>query len=647
MTDKWMQKLTQMAGEYQQDGKGGKADKAKWIQQAMKMADEMTDNFETDETKKQKKKDMLKMAEGFAGKIYGFDPDEQQQEQEEEAAKPSSSSSKPPKKRPPPGKPSYLIAKPEKGDNETKPSEPESEKKEQDSQANTETTPSKPKPKKKPPGGMPSYLIAKPKPEGDDEESAENEEAKEQQKQDATIEEVSKPDEAEGIKEQQKEEVKKDSLNGEGKKPLPTGIPSYLLPKIDPDAPSGDGDDKDQTTNAEQESVAIAESDDDDAEDATASSKKMMVGVAAGVAATAAAATTAAVVASKHQQKKDQSDPSTSDISHPSPSAPPASEDTSYYKVTVPAGVAPGNSFKVDVGGKKFEVTCPPNVRPGQKIRVELPTDTGRRKRSKSPKKQNDQGLHYVIVPKGISAGMPFRVNAGGTQFTVNCPQNARAGQRIAVRVPRDSRGRSKSPRPPPSSSYGSVPQPQTTNLQQHYVNVPPNVYPGMPFHVDVRGQRFKVTCPANAQPGQKIAVTLPTGGAGRPSRSLTPPRPSSTTTRTEYFNAVVPAGVGPGQKFKIRAHGKDVIVKCPSNVGPGQTVRVPVTVSGRNASSTGGYRTPSHSPVRLHNPGVGGYRTPSHSPVRLHSPGVGGYGGGGYVTSNPGAGERNLQPYV
>jgi hypothetical protein len=347
------------------------------------------------------------------------------------------------------------------------------------------------------------------------------------------------------------------------------------------------------------------------------------------VAATAAAATTAAVVASKHQQKKEQADPATSDLSHPSPSAPPASEDTSYYKVTVPAGVAPGCPFKVDVGGKKFEVTCPPDVRPGQKIRVELPRDTGRRKRSKSPKKPNDQGLHYVIVPNGISAGMPFRVNAGGTQFTVNCPQNARAGQRIAVRVPRDSRGRSKSPKPPPSS-HGSVPQPQNTKLQQHYVNVPPNVYPGMPFQVDVRGQRFKVTCPANAQPGQRIAVTLPTGGAGRPSRSRTPPRPAATTTRTEYFDAVIPAGVGPGQKFKIRAHGKDVIVKCPSNVGPGQKVRVPVTVSGGVRAS-----------------GTGGYRTPSHSPVRLHNPGVGGYGGGGYVTSNPGAGERNLQPYV
>lgn len=50
-----------------------------------------------------------------------------------------------------------------------------------------------------------------------------------------------------------------------------------------------------------------------------------------------------------------------------------AAPNHQMFEVSVPEGVAPGESFALVAGGQKVMVTCPPNVRAGQKIRFQLP----------------------------------------------------------------------------------------------------------------------------------------------------------------------------------------------------------------------------------------------------------------------------------
>ena len=40
------------------------------------------------------------------------------------------------------------------------------------------------------------------------------------------------------------------------------------------------------------------------------------------------------------------------------------------YEVCVPAGVAPGQAFQVQIGGALMAVQCPPDVRPGETIQA-------------------------------------------------------------------------------------------------------------------------------------------------------------------------------------------------------------------------------------------------------------------------------------
>merc|ERR1712238_81216 len=83
-----MGKLQGLAGEFQEEGgKDGiksKDNRGKWIQKAMNLAEELTDDFEGDEDKKAQRKAMLSQANSMAGNIYGYDAEE-----EEEAAESS------------------------------------------------------------------------------------------------------------------------------------------------------------------------------------------------------------------------------------------------------------------------------------------------------------------------------------------------------------------------------------------------------------------------------------------------------------------------------------------------------------------------------------------------------------------------------
>eukprot|EP00531_Pseudo-nitzschia_arenysensis_P014478 CAMPEP_0116130828 /NCGR_PEP_ID=MMETSP0329-20121206/8683_1 /TAXON_ID=697910 /ORGANISM="Pseudo-nitzschia arenysensis, Strain B593" /LENGTH=626 /DNA_ID=CAMNT_0003625223 /DNA_START=81 /DNA_END=1961 /DNA_ORIENTATION=- len=619
MTDKWVQKLTQLAGEYQQESANGKADKGKFIQKAIQMANEMTDDIVSNEETKEKRKEMIGMAESFAGKIYGFDSNDKNQEKEGEI--------KPSKKKPGKGKPSYLIPKKETKENTTATSNDNSSADNNSSSStdNKEETPTKPehestkntteskkKTKKRPTGGKPSYLV--PKTENNDDDKTESNIATKDGQTPAQEKEETKETKQEALA--RKKAQLEASIQKEEKE-------IARLEKLAKAKAAKAKIQKQEAEIAELEMIAKKRAQARAKLEAEAKHKM-------------AAATTAATTADLSQELA-----SLPASGNPAPSAPPESEDNNYYSVLVPQGVQPGTVFKVDIGGTIFDVTCPSNVTAGQQMRIELPKEEQpkieqqqqqqqqQRRRSISPKTTNNNnnnnnnnknGLHYVIVPQGISPGMTFRVDVGGTRFTVKCPPNAREGQKVAVKVPSKTRGRSKSPKQPqqnssttsssPSSSSSSSPQ------QEHYVFIPPKIHPGMPFEAQVDGGRFRVVCPPNTRPGMRIRVIPPAGLRRQPSRSLTPTRSSPFfTTRKEFYDVTVPHGVVPGQTFKINAKGQNYFVTCPPNVAPGQKVRVPIMVrvydelthnynnNYSNSNYDNGYprRQASLSPVRLH----------------------------------------------
>ena len=122
-----------------------------------------------------------------------------------------------------------------------------------------------------------------------------------------------------------------------------------------------------------------------------------------------------------------------------------------------------------------------------------------------------------VTVLDNVYTRMPFKVNVNRKEYMVTCPVNTRPEQLIKIESP--SGGCSSS-----SSSSGGGHQQHLLILkpkiytvsgsgsgsQMYYVTVPDGVYTMMPFQVKVNGQTMRVTCPANALPGQREQLVLP-----------------------------------------------------------------------------------------------------------------------------------------
>ena len=90
-----------------------------------------------------------------------------------------------------------------------------------------------------------------------------------------------------------------------------------------------------------------------------------------------------------------------------------------------------------------------------------------------------------------------------------------------------------------------------------------------MQFTVNVHGQRFLVTCPSNAGPNMKVRIVPPTVSEDE----------TSVQPKLQVFEVTVPAGVRPNQPFTLMANGQRVLVTCPPNVVPGQTIRFQLPV--------------------------------------------------------------------
>jgi len=195
------------------------------------------------------------------------------------------------------------------------------------------------------------------------------------------------------------------------------------------------------------------------------------------------------------------------------------------YRVSIPNGVTPGSEFHVHAGDRRVRVRCPPTSRPGQSLQITLP-----------PAPQTQQMLLRVAP---LTAAPEVESGGGAVAMT---PEVRKVNEQA-------------------EENGGEA--------QSFLVDIPPDIYPGMPFTVNVAGQRFMVTCPSNAGPNMKIRIVPPTV---RDEPQAAP--------KTQVFEVAVPPGVQPGQPFTLVANSQRVLVTCPPNVMSGQKIRFQLPVS-------------------------------------------------------------------
>jgi len=192
------------------------------------------------------------------------------------------------------------------------------------------------------------------------------------------------------------------------------------------------------------------------------------------------------------------------------------------FRVIVPPGVSPGSEFSVHAGNRTVRVRCPQTSLPGQSLQITLPADP--------------VVIQHLLHSAPLTAPDEESVGGGAVQMNEN-----------ALQVNSDPR------------------QNQPTFL----VTIPQNIHPGMQFTVNVNQQRFMVTCPSNAGPGMSVRIVPPP-----PRQENEPPPP-----KVQVFEVVVPPGVRPNQPFTLIANGQRVLVMCPPNAVPGQTIRFQLPV--------------------------------------------------------------------
>ncbi len=207
------------------------------------------------------------------------------------------------------------------------------------------------------------------------------------------------------------------------------------------------------------------------------------------------------------------------------------------YTVTIPENVGGGQQFPVTIQGQELMVTCPLNARPGTMVRilppppstVDIPPSDNNSIGSNAnqgggrilpPDSTNvslmegsNPAAYMVTIPENVRGGQQFPVTIQGQELIVTCPLNTRPGMSVRI-IP---------PPPPPPRNVNMPPSVETSTadgvrsrpddeerMQTFQVTVPEGVRPGAPFALLASGVRVLVTCPPNAQPGQRIQFRLP-----------------------------------------------------------------------------------------------------------------------------------------
>ncbi|KAG7354856.1 HECT-domain ubiquitin-transferase [Nitzschia inconspicua] len=129
-------------------------------------------------------------------------------------------------------------------------------------------------------------------------------------------------------------------------------------------------------------------------------------------------------------------------------------------------------------------------------------------------------------------------------------------------------------------------------------VIVPENVQPGEEFQVFAGSRIVRVRCPLDSRPGQSLQITVPAEPTPSPSNNSSSnsindappetrqrnnnsfPPDSPNVRRIENSNPAaymvdIPPDIQAGQQFPVTIQGQQLMVTCPPNARPGQSVRI------------------------------------------------------------------------
>lgn len=199
---------------------------------------------------------------------------------------------------------------------------------------------------------------------------------------------------------------------------------------------------------------------------------------------------------------------------------------------------------------------------------------------------------YRVKIPYGLRPGDTFQARVGEEVVRVTCPPDAQPGAMITIKVPK-RKTTSNNNNHLPFNSPGVTPTPSPDGREAFLVDIPDNVQGGEKFPVRIKGRTINVTCPRQAVPGMRVRVTPPPPKGGDDASSSACSTQGSPMTEqsllggehgydfdTELFEVELPHYVRPGHPFALKARGIRVLVNCPINGYPGQKIRFRLPVA-------------------------------------------------------------------
>ena len=180
-----------------------------------------------------------------------------------------------------------------------------------------------------------------------------------------------------------------------------------------------------------------------------------------------------------------------------------------------------------------------------------------------------------VAVPVNIRPGEEFQVYAGNRIVRVRCPLDSRPGQSLQITVPAETNGIGDNQN---EADGGSNADSENNTASDHQNLASAFLSNNNIFGMDHRnsnGARNHSSRPVNLQ--TSLSSTELDNGVVRKITGSDPPA----------YMISIPEGVIAGQQFSVAIRGQQLMVTCPSNAGPGMSVRIvpPPLPDGRPSS--------------------------------------------------------------
>eukprot|EP00535_Pseudo-nitzschia_heimii_P005716 CAMPEP_0197189868 /NCGR_PEP_ID=MMETSP1423-20130617/20545_1 /TAXON_ID=476441 /ORGANISM="Pseudo-nitzschia heimii, Strain UNC1101" /LENGTH=880 /DNA_ID=CAMNT_0042642105 /DNA_START=453 /DNA_END=3095 /DNA_ORIENTATION=- len=204
-----------------------------------------------------------------------------------------------------------------------------------------------------------------------------------------------------------------------------------------------------------------------------------------------------------------------------------------------------------------------------------------------------------VTVPEHIRPGEEFQVYAGNRIVRVRCPMDSQPGQSLQITVPADTTDSDGGNNPPGGYSNsnsnsnssnntssrngygGRIDDTSATTLQRSNVrnNNYDNNYGRDSRTTNTNGSGNSSFSPSNPQTPLSSSELLRNGGSGSSSSSSN--RQNSSGVRRiagsnpSAYVVSVPQDVSTGEQFQVTIRGQKLMVTCPDNAMPGDSVRI------------------------------------------------------------------------